>query len=95
MLELLIVLLLGLALLVAIPVLLLEAAFGLLGFLLVLPFKILGALLHLAAGLFKLALGVVVIAVLVVALPVLVAVLPVALIAGCIFIFVRVLAAVF
>lgn len=95
MLELLIALLLGLALLVAIPVLLLKAVFGLLGFVVVLPFKVLGALVHVAAGMLKLVLGVAGIAVLVVGLPVLVAILPVALMAGCIFIFVKILAAIF
>lgn len=95
MLELLIATVLGLALLVAIPILLLRAAFGLLGFVVVLPFKVLGALLHLAAGLLELVLGVAGIALLVVALPVLVAVLPVALLAGCIFIFFKVLTAIF
>lgn len=95
MLELLIILALGLALLVAVPLLLLKAAFGLLGFVVVLPFKILGGLLHLAAGLLKVVLGVVGVAVLVVALPLLVAALPVALMAGCIFIFFKVLTAVF
>lgn len=94
MLELLIALMFGLALLVAIPLLLLKAAFGLLGFVVVLPFKILGGLLHLAAGLLKLMVGVAGIALLVVVLPVLIAVLPVALIAGCIFIFFKVLAAI-
>jgi hypothetical protein len=77
-----------------IPLLLLKAAFGLVGFLIALPFKLIGGLLHLAAGAFKIFLGLALLAILVVALPVLIALIPVALGAGCIFIGIKLLTAI-
>jgi len=95
MLELLIALMLGLAVLVAVPLLILKAAFGLLGFVVALPFRILGALLHLAAGATKLVLGAVLLMVLVVLLPVLLVMLPAALGVCCILFGIKVLGAIF
>jgi len=98
MLELTAVLLLGLAMVVVVPLLLLRVAFGLLGVAIALPFKILGGLLHVVAGagklLFGLA-GLVGLALLVLVLPLLAVLVPIALFAGCIFLAVKVLTAVF
>jgi len=92
--ELLIVLMLGLALVVGVPLLLLKLFFGALGFAIALPFRLAGAVLHLVAGVGKLVLGVAGLALLVFALPVLVIAIPALLFFGCIFIGVKVLAAI-
>lgn len=67
--ELLIVLILGLALLIAILIVLLEVAFGVLGFVIAAPFELLGALLQLGVGVAKLALGLGVLAAVMMAVP--------------------------